>query len=504
MTKNITTSLIALWFLIPASLVASEARVNAAGGLSLVMDDETVLINPFTFGNPAGLSLLPPQSRFDVAGPWFQETPAANAAFQSQAYGTLSQIGSNFSTSSLLDNTNSAFQYQGLILFPISQWAFQASGDLLHATNQLDPVFTLEKSADRTRGLARTAYNFGPFSLGTEIQLNQTNKDFPSPTNGGPDGQGNNNLMTSTSGLLLNFQLDNSKTPAYLRLGGNFQTQIPPAQEKDHFSLTVSGNPLDLDYIFQSQSYISFGPELYLDVPDVFQATVVTRFSQSTVNAEVDSSNQVLFPGTPSFKADNVNNSLVFCVLKGKLPLAGTLRQRLTMNPGAYVLLGSSQSTSYDPAGNTTQTGNLTDIKTGVGIGVENPKDFTVGLQASLESQSGSSNPTGSTNPISYFSYVVSAGGEKWMNPHWAFRTGLTFEDDYDGGSTFIQKPFYALGPTNRVILTTLSAGLGFEDSGLRSDLMVSTGQPSLFDSSNPDDFATQVGLELSASILFN
>src|SRR5581483_2743842 len=134
-----------LCFLIPAVLAASETRVNSTGGLSLVMTDETASVNPFNFGNPAGLSLLPPQSRFDIAAPWFQETAASDPSGQVQAYGTLSQLGSNFSSDSLLDATNSSFKYQGLILFPTSHWAFQASGDLLHATNQTDPTSIDEK-----------------------------------------------------------------------------------------------------------------------------------------------------------------------------------------------------------------------------------------------------------------------------------------------------------------------------------------------------------------------
>ncbi len=224
---------------------ASETRVDSTGGLSLVMTDETSAINPFNFGNPAGLSLLPAQSRFDIAAPWFQETPAGAPAEQIQAYGSLSQISNNFPTSDLLNDTNTDFKYQGLIFFPTSQWAFQASGDLLHANNQVDPVTSDEKSVDRARGMARTSYNFGPFSLGTEIDLNQTTKDLPS---NGPDGQGNASVITSTSGLLVNFPLDNNKNSAQLRFGGDFTIEVPPAQEKDHYSLMISGNPLDLDF----------------------------------------------------------------------------------------------------------------------------------------------------------------------------------------------------------------------------------------------------------------
>ncbi|HET9870219.1 MAG TPA: hypothetical protein VFR02_06980, partial [bacterium] len=53
--------------------LASDTRVDSMGGLSLVATDEVDDINPFILGNPAGLALLPAQSRLDVAGEWIKE-----------------------------------------------------------------------------------------------------------------------------------------------------------------------------------------------------------------------------------------------------------------------------------------------------------------------------------------------------------------------------------------------------------------------------------------------
>lgn len=485
-------------------LLASDTRVESVGGLSLVMTDETVDLNPFIVGNPAGLALLPAQNRLDVAGPWFQETPAGNAAFQVQAYGTLSQLGSNFSSSTLLSATNSNFKYQGLILFPTHQWAFQASGDWLHAARQIDTAAGFDNSLDRYRGMGRTAYDFGPFSLGTEVDWNQTNKDLPPFISGNPDGQGLETILTSTSGLIVNFPLDNAPRPSCLRLGGVFTAQLSPAQEKDQYLVNNGGSLVNADSIYKSPNFSDWGPDLYLNLSDVFQVAVIGRFGDSDLTVEQDSPNSLIYPDNPTYKAGSSNHSSVFGIFKTRLPLSGKVKQTLSFNTGGYLLVNNTQSTNYDTTGITLQTSALNDLRAGVGFGLESSKDFTVGLQASLDSQSGGTTPiSGPFQPNGLFSYSVSAGGERWLNPHWAFRMGMVFEDDYNGGSSAVLKPFYVVGPGLRVVSTTLTAGLGYSDPNWKSDFMLWTGQPSLYDSPNPSDFATQVGVELALSLLF-
>lgn len=485
-------------------LRASDTRVESVGGLSLVMSDETVDINPFILGNPAGLALLPAQNRLDAAGPWFQETPAGNASGQIQAYGALPKLGSNFPSSTLLNSTDSAFTYQGLILFPTRQWAFQAGGDWLSASKQIDLVTGFDNSLDRYRGMARTAYDFGPFVLGTEVDLFQTNKDLPASYPGGPNGKGSVTGLHSTSGLLVDIPLENTAHPSQLRFGGVVTAELSPAQERDQFKTDISGNLVDVDFIAKSQDFLSAGPELYLNVPDRFQAAVIGRFGNAGSTAEIDSSNISVFSGTSAYKADSSNTATVLGLFKARLPLAGKANQILSFNTGGFLLVNNTQSTDYNSAGNTTQTSNSGDLQAGLGWGLESSKDFTVGLQASLDSQSGGNSPTaGPFQPNGFFSYTVSAGGERWLDPHWAFRMGMVFEDDYNGGSLVVLKSFYAVGPGQRVVSTTLTAGLGYGDPNWKSDFMLWTGQPSLYDSPNPSDFATQVGAELALSLLF-
>src|SRR5579863_9497558 len=70
---------------------ATETRVDSTGGLSLVMTDESAHVDPFVFGNPAGLALLSPQNRLDYSYEWFQQT-SAYFNTQSFLYGTLGEL----------------------------------------------------------------------------------------------------------------------------------------------------------------------------------------------------------------------------------------------------------------------------------------------------------------------------------------------------------------------------------------------------------------------------
>lgn len=142
------------------SLWASEARVNAAGGLSLVMEDEVDDINPFVLGDPAGLALLPPKDRFDLSGEYFYETESEDQ-FQRHYAGTVGDLAS--------DTVN----YKGLILFPTDRWGVQLNSDYLYTEGQAASTFN-SLGNNRVRGLFRTAYRFGPLALGAELTPSQT------------------------------------------------------------------------------------------------------------------------------------------------------------------------------------------------------------------------------------------------------------------------------------------------------------------------------------------
>lgn len=492
-----------LGILLPSALFASQARVAAVGGLDLVMDDETADLSPFLFGNPAGLALLPPQSRFDMAGIFSLDTPAYDASAQSEAYGTFSRVGSDFPSSSLLSYTAPAFTYQGLILFPAKEWAVQLSGDLIHASQQPNGN-ALDNTTDRLRGTGRVAADLGPLVLGTGIDTTQVQRDFPNPFGPGSNGQGNSTLLISNSGLLLDLPLDHAKEPAHLRIGGLFGTQISNSQEKDDFTANPGGTPVDLTVTLSVPSYTNFGPDLFLEVPGAFQAGLVGRVSHTELDYQLDSSNTLLISSIPNYLLQTDDTLVVLGSAKGKFPLPGTLRQKMTLNMGGYFLIGNAQSKQTDPTGAPVQTTNESDLQLGLGAGVENAGDFTLGLQTLLETRSGSYAPTsGSGYSLDYLAYSISMGGEKWVNERWALRGGLSFEDDYNGGGANVVKVHYQVPPGTRIVATILFAGVGFKQGSFRSDLTLWMGQPSVYDSPNPDDFYTQAGAQGTLTFLF-
>jgi hypothetical protein len=74
MRKNCLPLLLTAWALVTLPCSATETRVDSTGGLSLVMTDESDQIDPFIFGNPAGLALLSPQNRLDYSYEGFRQT----------------------------------------------------------------------------------------------------------------------------------------------------------------------------------------------------------------------------------------------------------------------------------------------------------------------------------------------------------------------------------------------------------------------------------------------
>src|SRR5581483_9652554 len=235
------------------------------------------------------------------------------------------------------------------------------------------------------------------------------------------------------------------------------------------------------------------------------QACLLSRVSHSESDEQLDSSNSGLIPPVPAYLLETDDSFLVFGGMKAKLPLAGTLRQKLTVNTGTYFLIGNVQAKGTDPSGSPTQSTNASNLQIGMGIGLENAGDFTLGLQAAMGSRSGTWTPvSGNGYTLDYFGYSVSMGGEKWLNEKWALRGGLNFEDDMNDGGATVDKVHYQVPPGTRIVATTLTAGLGFKEGSFHADLDLWTGQPSLYNSPNPNDFATQGGIQGTLSFLFN
>jgi hypothetical protein len=506
MKKNILLVLLGAAALLCNRAAASDARVEAAGDLTLVMTDETTVISPFNLGNPAGLALLPAQNRLDGAAPWSLATPAFDPSRQNQSYGSLSDLGTGFASSTLLSATNSAFQYQGLILFPASHWAFQVGGDWLHSGNQADDLSGQDKDLDRYRGIARTAYDFGPFALGTQVQWNQTDKVFLPTLAGGSgikSGNGSQTFITSTSGLLVDFPLDGGPQPSRLRLGGVLSAPLPFPYEKDHFDWEFSGTDVALDTTYQVQSYLSGGPEAYLDIPGSFQAVLLVRFGHSDLDLQQASSNSAYLSGFAPYNLSESGASSEAFVYKWTHPLEGKESGSLRLKAGGFLGESDGSETIHLRNGQVQQTSQTQNWQSGIGLGLEKPEDFTLGLQASLESQGGNNETSSILQKISYEGLRISLGGERWLSPAWALRLGFHLDHQSNGGDTSILQPYYTLDPGGRVVDGILTTGVGYQDPHFRSDFLLWYGQPFKDGSPQTDDFYSEAGIQWAGTVLF-
>jgi len=244
------------------------------------------------------------------------------------------------------------------------------------------------------------------------------------------------------------------------------------------------------------KNLLSWGPELYIQTEN-FQVLAAGRFTQFDATLEVLSSNTAAVTNVPLYDIGSQQAATGVLALK----LKTRIDKKLALNSGLFLSLGSANSTALDTTGATllAQTERTLDLRGG--IGVEKDKDFTLGLQ--LEAQDVTSQITTGTGPvIQYFGYNVIAGGEKWLNPDWAFRVGMHFQNDLNMGDKFFQTAYFPIAFKERVITPTLSAGVGFLANHFKADLGLWFGQPYLFDGPT-DAFGTQYGAQVAASLIF-
>src|ERR1035441_7911592 len=154
----------------PTICPASENRVDATGGLTTLLEDETTDLDLFLDGNPAGLVLLNTRDRLDLSGEWLysaQEGPWG--AHQQQILTTIPRY------------TDNPIKYEGLMLFPDPHWALQVLGDYFSSQGVSITNYSADTQAlTDYQQLVRTAYDFGFGAVGLEI-LNVENDKRDDP-----------------------------------------------------------------------------------------------------------------------------------------------------------------------------------------------------------------------------------------------------------------------------------------------------------------------------------
>jgi hypothetical protein len=465
------------------SAFASEARVNAAGGLLLIFDDEVYSLTPFTLGNPAGLALIPSTSRFDIKGQYLHENDDSLGTTRGY-FGTLG---------SALDSK--VISYNGLILFLDNHWAVQMDADYLYAQGQ--PAINLDTNGNnRTRELFRTAYNFGFATLGVEVAPTQVFSPIPDQFISPGEvvsGEEHSDAWTLNSGLLASFPENPKPKDERLYVGGLYGFQM--TQPVDKFSLNIIPTGFSttspVTATFTGTKTQSFGPEVYFDSPGSMQLGLLARFVDFALNLDMESPNGLLVPSPGSFKYEDGSGYELIGVTKMALPLPGTSKLRT----GALLTFSSSDFNNYQQGGGIQAEGNQWSWQATTGAGIENPDHFTLGFQASIE-QKGGNTFDASGNSLArsgYLDYGFNFGVEKWADAHWALRTGFAYRNEINSGDQTVSTLYWpVIGSGVRLITNTFSAGVGFKDKGFYMDLTGSYGQAKQWNSTY-DIFGNQL-----------
>ncbi len=435
-------------------LFASESRVDSAGGLTTVIDDETNNGDLFLDGNPAGLVLLATHDRFDLAGQWtyLNSQPAAPGALQ-QSFSTIPRL-----------NNDGVIKYEGLMVFPDPHWAFQVAGDFLYPQGQVEGNYLADTySTHQYRSLLRAAYNSGPFAFGLEVSNTESDDTIDpglfTPYIGQSEGSNSNNFTRVRAGVISIFPENEDRDSPRWEVGGVFETSIGADNTDSDLDRFYLGSPVvNLQQTSSLTQYYYFGPEVYYDIP----GRLLLKF-YSFVTNNYNTFSQSVNPTSAGFLNSSTYVNLQFQSMNN----FGTFRLTLPLSDKENLkLTGSFQAilTNSDFLGtgeNVTSNQNRQQFNGALGVGLESPGDYSWGLQFITQGYVHDDQVISTNNltATDYVLYQLALGGEKWLSSHVALRGGMVIEED-----------IYSQSVNLDVLQTLLTTGLGYEDKGMKLD----------------------------------
>ncbi|HET9868877.1 MAG TPA: hypothetical protein VFR02_00050 [bacterium] len=462
---------LAFLLLAAAPLAASEDRVKAMGGLGLLSDDETAGLIPFLDGNPAGLGLLPSRDRLDLSGRWDASTD-----------GTRPQ-----SLSTLPVDTGKVIGYQGLMLFPSPQWAFQLAVDGTSLDSQ--PAFSSMDAYQRSGSflLGRASYRWGALALGLETQRTQDSLSFsPGLFDGGVTLGGGQSAQTqwiAKAGLLVD--LGEAGGPRW-QVGGSFAAPLEPPRQDQTLTLRLPSQPAFTDRRLFTQDGGTVSGGIYYEEPRALQARLLvvvdglrTRLAQTVSDPSPQFPNEALDP-----LAD-----------QRSVTLSGAAKARIHFNDldlrlgGAVTAAWETQERFAPGGGPPSGTDRQTLLQADLEAGLEAPEDYLVGLRLGCSLDRGtipSTGPTGQPGPVQDC-FQAALGGEKWISPEWAARIGVLNSLGFDPGG-------------GQSLTSAVVGGVGFRQQDLQLDGRLTLGETFPLDHSGPT--SAQTGFAL-AGVLF-
>jgi len=464
---------------------ASETRVDATGGLTTILDDETDNLDLFLDGNPAGLVLLNTKDRFDLAGEWsYSDQEGPWGSNKQQVFTTIPRY------------TDAPLKYEGLMLFPDPHWAVQVTGDTLITQGVPSANYSNDTETDsQYRGLLRVAYALPFASLGMEIMDTESDTAYDpglfNPYVGIASGAAAQNQVFLKSGFITTFPGPTSPQDPRWQAGGYFETQVGSSDLNKNLNVFYLGSPsFTVDQTNTTTDYTDWGAELLYELPSVAKL----RFTASMINSDNDYEQTVPFTSAyfgnlvhyhlAQYQAMNVGGAF-----KLTLPFSDTENLKL----GGMVNGFFFNQDILRVGGSVSSNNQREQVGTAFGIGLENPKEYTMGLQWKSLSYTKANdvvNVGGTSSSVSgtgYSYYQLAFGGEKWVSDTWAFRLGLVEEiDDYVDSSI-------------SALTTTVNAGMGVEEAFGRMDFRFWAGQSN--DMNNQANTMGLIGAEVSTTL---
>lgn len=469
----------------PAPTRASETRVDSAGGINSILDDETNNGDLFLDGNPAGLVLLQTRDRFDLTGQYTRTDTRPEGVGSTQITLTTFPRLSNDAT----------IRYEGLMIFPDPHWAFQLGGDFLASQGTVATNYVADTYAPRQYwDLLRVAYNAGPFALGLEVGDDELDNQYdPGLFNqfvGQSSGSNSENKGRLRAGLITTFPENQDKEAPFWELGGVFETQLGPDTvqfQGERFYLGSS--PFSLQQNTATTQYYYFGPEVRYELP----GTLTLRFFSFVTNDYTTFSQQAN-PTAPGFGdfSPFINSQFQSMDNLGSFRLTVPLTPTENLKLGGYLsaylynvdILGSGHNVTSDQ--------DRAQVSGDFGIGLDHPGDSTWGFEFTTDNY-GYDDQVVSTNVLTatdYDLYQYALGGEKWLSRNFALRGGLIVEDDV-----------YSQAGHQTILKTSAVAGLGYEDKGLKLDTKFLVGQDANLNYSIADNYSLLLGIEIQGTL---
>jgi hypothetical protein len=303
-------------------------------------------------------------------------------------------------------------------------------------------------------------------------------------------GESNQNQLLVKAGFITTFPTLSSSSDPRWQLGGHITLQPNAAVLNQSYSFFYAGSAaFPVNNVVTTVDYLGWGFELLYELPTVAKV----RFSITSTDSDSDFQQTVPFTST-FFTTTSKFHSFQY----GAMDAQGAFKLTLPFEGDENLKIGGSIDGFFYNTDFLRVTGNVYDnqdrqqVGTRLGIGLESPRDYTMGLQWRSMNQINGNNSIGNAGTSStvtgnnYDYYQLALGGEKWVSDTWAFRMGLVGElDSYTSTGT-------------NTLTTTLNAGTGLEESFGRADFRLLVGQA--VDVNNSSNTIGLMGAELSAT----